>query len=81
MLFKIQHIPNLITITRIIGVSFIFWLTPYTTDFWQVWIAVGYIAVCLTDFLDGWIARKLNSESDLGKILDPLADKILVLVF
>lgn len=40
-----------------------------------------YTIICTTDFLDGWVARKYNIVSDFGKVLDPLADKILVLVF
>ena len=67
--------------TRIIGVGFIFWLTPYTTNFIQIIVILMFTVVSATDFLDGWIARKLKIESELGKVLDPLADKILVLVF
>ena len=76
-----RHIANVITFTRILGVVLIFWMTPYRSSYWLFWAVSIYAVICVTDFLDGWIARKLNIESDIGKILDPLADKILVLVF
>lgn len=66
---------------RIFGVGIIFWMTPYTTNVTQITVILLYTVICLTDFLDGWIARRLKIESELGKILDPLADKILVLLF
>lgn len=75
------NIANTITIARIIGVSLIFWITPYSTNLTLILTAIIYALVASTDYIDGWIARKLNIVSDLGKILDPLADKILVLVF
>jgi CDP-diacylglycerol--glycerol-3-phosphate 3-phosphatidyltransferase len=56
-------------------------MTPYTTNFVQIFVILFYTIICLTDFLDGWVARRLRIESELGKILDPLADKILVLLF
>jgi CDP-diacylglycerol--glycerol-3-phosphate 3-phosphatidyltransferase/CDP-diacylglycerol--serine O-phosphatidyltransferase len=71
----------MITISRILGVGVIFWLTPYTTNLTAIWVIIIYTIIALTDILDGWVARKYNLVSDLGKILDPLADKILVLVF
>ncbi|MCP5064306.1 MAG: hypothetical protein GY936_17845, partial [Ignavibacteriae bacterium] len=44
-------------------------------------ILIGlYIAAYITDILDGFLARKLNQISELGKIIDPLADKILVIM-
>ena len=75
------QIPNIITTTRILGVGLIFWLTPYQSQFWQL-VAISIFAIVgATDFLDGWVARRYKLESDIGKVLDPLADKILVLVF
>ena len=77
----IRHLPNMITMLRIFGVGLIFWLTPFYSAFWQMWVILIYALVAATDFLDGYIARRYNVETDLGKVLDPLADKILVLVF
>ncbi|MGE4170568.1 MAG: CDP-alcohol phosphatidyltransferase family protein [Candidatus Margulisiibacteriota bacterium] len=76
-----RHVANIITLLRIVGVALIFWLTPYHTNFWLLNTALIYALICVTDFVDGWVARKFEIVSDLGKILDPLADKILVLVF
>lgn len=78
---QFKHLANLITLSRVAGVFLIFFLTPYTTNFWLIVTVLLYIVVCITDSIDGWVARKFNIVSDVGKILDPLADKILVLVF
>ena len=77
----LNQLANIITGFRILGVGLIFWMTPYVTNFTQIVVILFYTFICLTDFLDGWIARRLKIESELGKILDPLADKILVLLF
>ncbi len=76
-----NQIANLITILRILGVGFIFWLTPYTSNFMLITVVIIYIIVAVTDFLDGWIARRLKIVSEVGQVLDPLADKIMVLLF
>ena len=77
---SINQLPNIITFTNF-GVVGIFWLTPYTTNFWLLVVAELYTLVCINDFLDGWVARKFKCETYLGKSFRPLADKILVLVF
>ena len=77
----LNQLANIISILRILGVGVIFWMTPYMTNLVQIIVILFYTILCLTDFLDGWIARRLKIESELGKILDPLADKILVLLF
>ncbi len=69
-------IPNLICLIRILLI------TPFVEFFLDkeyVWAAVVIIASGLSDCFDGLIARKFNQESELGKILDPLADKLTLL--
>lgn len=75
-----KQIANILSLSRIVGVAIIFWLTPYTNNLQEILVVLIYVAICFTDFADGWIARKLKVVSDFGKLLDPLADKILVLV-
>lgn len=81
MLRHKKNIANIITFSRIIAVAFLLWAMPYKTTFTQTWIIVIYTITCLTDILDGWAARKYKISSDLGKIIDPLADKLLILLF
>ncbi len=71
---KIKHIPNLLSILRLIFVPlFIFlMLREHTAAAVIVFILSG-----VTDVLDGYIARKNNCISNLGKLLDPLADKLM----
>lgn len=77
---RVDHqLANKITLIRILGVGVIFWLTPFTQERTALWVVLIFTLIAVTDFLDGYIARKFNIESDLGKVLDPLADKILVL--
>jgi len=67
---------NLITIFRMIFGAVIFILLTRTEMYW---VAFGlFLAASITDYFDGYLARKYNSVSDIGEILDPIADKILI---
>ncbi len=74
-----MNIPNWITFSRLLGIPLIFYTlkTPTNQNLW-ICLAIFLIASA-TDFLDGYLARKLNQVTDLGKFLDPLVDKLLVL--
>ncbi|PAX52333.1 CDP-diacylglycerol--glycerol-3-phosphate 3-phosphatidyltransferase [Brunnivagina elsteri] len=74
-----MNIPNTITFSRLLGIPFILYLLQNPTA-QSRWICVAIFLICaLTDWLDGYLARKLNQITDLGKFLDPLVDKLLVL--
>ena len=71
---------NLITIIRILLVPVYVFFASGNPSSNQDIIAAGiFLIISLTDFLDGYIARKYNQITDFGKFLDPLADKILVI--
>ena len=74
-----KHLPNILTALRI-GVIPIIVLTFYFDDatIAHQLSAFLFLIACITDFFDGYIARKFHLESNLGKMLDPIADKILV---
>ena len=75
-----MNLPNKLTIGRIILIPF-FILAFYLDFTGHYLVALGIFAVAaFTDFLDGYIARKYNLVTDLGKFLDPIADKVSVLV-
>ncbi|HAZ46372.1 MAG TPA: CDP-diacylglycerol--glycerol-3-phosphate 3-phosphatidyltransferase [Cyanobacteria bacterium UBA11369] len=72
-------IPNWITFSRLLGLPFILYgLHNPTVEMRWICVAI-FIVAAGTDWLDGYLARKLNQISDLGKFLDPLVDKLLVL--
>lgn len=78
-----MNIANKLTFLRVILV-FVFmgviWLPIFSFET-SLWVALGiFIIASLTDFLDGYLARKLNLITNLGKFMDPLADKMLVTV-
>lgn len=79
MSFRSQmNLANRITLARIAMVP-VFIVLLYFDRYWTNIIAtIIYTATALTDLVDGHIARKHNMVTDLGKILDPVADKILV---
>ncbi|MDB9926474.1 CDP-diacylglycerol--glycerol-3-phosphate 3-phosphatidyltransferase [Hyphomicrobiales bacterium] len=72
--------PNLLTIMRIIFSALIALILIFFEN--NIAYFASFILFCLagiTDFFDGWLARRRNQISDLGRMLDPIADKILVI--
>jgi CDP-diacylglycerol---glycerol-3-phosphate 3-phosphatidyltransferase len=72
-------LPNILTYGRLLAVpavvGFLFW--PNET--WMRWLALAlFILAGVTDFLDGWLARAWSQQSAIGRMLDPIADKVLV---
>lgn len=71
-------IPNILTIFRVVAVPGIVAVFYLNGDL-QYWLAVGlFSAAAITDFFDGYLARRLDQVSEFGKLLDPIADKLLV---
>lgn len=76
-------IPTILTWTRIFAIPLIvgvFYLpdTALAAADKNVWATVMFVVFALTDWLDGYLARKLNQSSSFGAFLDPVADKFLV---
>lgn len=75
----LSNLPNYLTIFRVISIPVII-LCILPQSFFYNWVAVIiYALACLSDFFDGYIARKLSIESKFGKFFDPIADKILII--
>ena len=76
--FAMTALPNLLTMSRIVAIPLILVLLYFDGSFWR-WLACGiFTAACITDYLDGYLARSRSQVSDLGRFLDPIADKLLV---
>ncbi len=72
------NVPNTLTLTRIVVIPVICVLLQLTTSI-AAWLALAaYVYACVTDFLDGYIARAYQQQSSFGSMLDPIADKLLV---
>lgn len=70
-------LANWITSSRFILAPFIFWQLIQGTQSSVIWALILLLLAGLTDVADGWAARSRNEVSELGKILDPLADKLV----
>jgi cardiolipin synthase (CMP-forming) len=72
-------LPNMLTYGRLAAVPAIVAILFWPKDDAMRWWALGIYAVaCVTDYLDGWIARTWSQQSSIGRMLDPIADKVLV---
>jgi cardiolipin synthase len=76
-------LPNILTYGRIVAVPLVvgcmFWQNILHGGLWLRWAALAiFIAAAISDFLDGYLARIWAQQSSLGRMLDPIADKLLV---
>jgi cardiolipin synthase len=76
-------LPNLLTYARIAAVPFVvgllYWQSILDGGLWIRWVALAiFISAGITDVLDGYFARMYGQQSSLGRMLDPIADKLLV---
>lgn len=79
-MFVFQNLANILTVTRVLLLPFILVLLAMPAAWaWAAWLALTlYIIAAITDFLDGWVARRFNQITAFGRFLDPIADKIFV---
>ena len=74
------NLPNILTYGRIAAAPLV-GATYYIPGDWGPWIAfLIFVTASLTDYLDGYLARAWQQQSALGRMLDPIADKLLVSV-
>src|SRR5215470_2112500 len=76
-------LPNMLTYARIAAVpavvACLYWQDILRGGIWLRWVALAlFIAAAVTDFFDGYLARMWGQQSSLGRMLDPIADKLLV---
>jgi CDP-diacylglycerol--glycerol-3-phosphate 3-phosphatidyltransferase len=72
------NLPNVLTVLRILLVPVLVAALLSASASGDLLAAVVFVLASLTDALDGWIARRRKAESTFGKLMDPLADKLLV---
>ncbi len=76
---SVLSLPNLLTYGRIAAVPLVALCLVLVPGSSGRWIAVGlFVAASVSDYLDGYLARAWNQQSELGRMLDPIADKLLV---
>lgn len=75
----VLNLPNLLTLARIFAVPVVVVLLLFDSRAAGMWAASIFGIAAVTDFIDGWLARKWQVETVLGKFLDPLADKLIVM--
>lgn len=85
---ELLNLPNMLTMLRVVAIPVVMWLLaasdPDLAGEWSArratfWATLLFFLASVTDFLDGWLARRMDLQSVFGKFMDPLADKLLVM--
>lgn len=80
MLLKFEpNLPNMITLIRLLAIPPMAWLI-WLGDAYRLPAFLMFLAIWVTDLLDGWLARRLNQITAFGKLFDPFVDKLFQLV-
>ena len=74
----VLNLPNVLTISRIVVIPVIFLSIYVHSVLWSILAGALFVTASITDYLDGYFARSRNQNSVLGRLLDPIADKLLV---
>jgi CDP-diacylglycerol--glycerol-3-phosphate 3-phosphatidyltransferase len=72
------NLPNAITLSRLVLTAAFVLFVALEATWGHITALILFMIAAISDFVDGWLARKMNLVTPLGKLLDPLADKILV---
>jgi CDP-diacylglycerol--glycerol-3-phosphate 3-phosphatidyltransferase len=73
------NVPNVITLVRIAAIPVFLYFTFEESRVNSFWASLIFLFSSGTDFVDGWLARRMNLVTVIGKFLDPLADKLIVM--
>ncbi|HCF62587.1 MAG TPA: CDP-diacylglycerol--glycerol-3-phosphate 3-phosphatidyltransferase [Myxococcales bacterium] len=73
------NLPNMLTVARILVIPAFILLTYWADPVSSYWSAVIFAGASITDVIDGWLARRKGLVTVVGKFLDPLADKLIVM--
>lgn len=83
---SLTRLPNVLTYLRILAIPGVIWLlwrsgrgAAVAAPWWAFAAALGFTLAAITDALDGWLARRRDQQTVLGRFLDPVADKLLVM--
>ena len=74
-----KHLPNILSLSRILLAVIFVWCVSQNNLFFIILASLIFIAASLTDYYDGYFAKKYSTKSNVGIILDPVADKVLIL--
>ena len=76
--FRVAALPNVLTLVRIVLVPVLVLLMFDPAPGTRALAGLCFLVACVTDFFDGWLARRHGITTEFGKLLDPLADKLIV---